>query len=136
MFIIGANYRLELRDKDKKKLVISLKSYFGIKSTQKFDLIQKVADSIWDEFFTYQFGEIIDNWRNGETIVIDNYLIDADGISRKKERIRFIEMQLITTPSHLVINSTKDSRRFMNVHYLEVWNWPLMHAILTEGAKR
>lgn len=50
MFIIGANYRLELRDKDKKKLVISLKSYFGIKSTQKFDLIQKVADSIWDEF--------------------------------------------------------------------------------------
>ena len=130
MFTIGSNYRLELRDSEKNKLTVSMKSYFGINGTRKFDLIQKIADSIWDEFFANRFCDLIKEWEDGLTIHIDKYKIDSESISRDNTFIKFSEMDIVNRSDHFIIDSKLNSRLYMNISYLKVWNWPLIQSIL------
>jgi hypothetical protein len=134
MFTIGTSHRIELRNANKEKLTISVKSYFGIRRREKFSLYQQIADMIWDNFFEKPFEKIVTDWESGQTISIGRFIIDQNGLTKKGGSdgitMSFDEIQMFHRYDHLLINSKIKVDKFMKLMYLEDWNWPIIHEIL------
>ena len=139
MFTIGTNYKIQLRNEKNDRFNISLKSYFGIGRAKKYRLYEQIADSIWDTFFATQFAELVEKWENGETIEVAKFLLDSNGITKKlgpnKITMSFDEMKLFPRFDHLLINSKLKNDKFMKLHYLDHWNWPLINEIVNRAIK-
>lgn len=138
-FTIGTNFKIQLRNEKNDRLNISLKSYFGIGRSRKYQLYEQIADAIWDNFFAIPFAELVEKWKNGETIEVAKFLIDSNGITKKlgphKITMNFNEMNLLPRFDHLLINSTLKADKFMKLYYLDHWNWPLVNEIINRAVK-
>lgn len=134
MFTIGTNFIIQVRNEKKHQLNISLKSYFGIGSNRRHQLFEQITDAIWDTYFESPFAELIEKWESGETLEVSKFLIDQKGLSKKvgprNVTIAFDEMTLFPRFDHLLINSSTQSDKFMKIHYLDHWNWPLVSQII------
>ncbi|GAA5037369.1 hypothetical protein GCM10011506_33600 [Marivirga lumbricoides] len=140
MFTIGTNFKIQLRNENKDRLNISLKSYFGIGKTKKHQHYNHIADVIWDAYFSILFTELTQKWEKGETIDIDKFRFDLYGITKSigtnKITITFDEMKLLPRFDHLLINSKLNTEKFIKLHYLDHWNWPLINEILNLGIRK
>jgi hypothetical protein len=137
MFNIGTNFKIQLQNEKNDRLNISLKSYFGIDRSKKHQLYEQIADAIWDNFFAVPFAELVEKWENGKTIEVANFLIDLNGITKKlgphNITMNFDEMKLFPRFDHLLINSKVKTHKFMKLHYLDHWNWPLVNEIINRA---
>lgn len=137
MFSIGVNDVIELQDSNGSNLNINFKSYLGFNSKRNRQFHDQVADYIWEEYFSNEFGETIERWRIGETINIEGYELDATGLTAvsgfKKVHMMFSEMKLLPQYDHLLIDSDLDETKYLRLYYLDIWNWPLIYDILKRG---
>ncbi len=137
MFTIGTNYKIQLRNKKNDRLNVSLKSYFGIGRTKKYELFNQIADITWDYFFADHLADLTQRWEGGETISVGAFELDRKGITRKTGSksisIRFDELKILARFDHLLLNSTEQSDKFIKLNYLKDWNWPVVNEIINRA---
>jgi hypothetical protein len=121
MYTIGSRYTIDLKTNDQ-QLLLSFKSYFGIKKHRQYRKFASLLDSIWDSTVTRLTDEMFAHCQANKPFNIGNCIISPDGITYKNFLITWNDLTYQANYNKLTLNSKSNDKVWTNLYYLETYN--------------
>lgn len=129
MFIVGRKYQVHIKTPTT-RLNFVFRSYFRISNDYFDSLFHKIINGVWLRSGDRLLAELIQTTIAGNTSKFGNCTLSKSGITlhknagkkQKRYLIPWNDLSYEKKYNRLVLNSTQDPRRWINLYYLDNWN--------------
>lgn len=130
-FMIGREFKIFLRNRDKQVLEINFNSYLGIKKKELGELYVQIVKKLWEFYFTDITSDLLSKFKSGEDIQVGEAKISREGITiktggiitEKDKTIPWGKVGIRNYNTYFAIYSTEDSASInKGFSYLDNWN--------------
>lgn len=130
-FAVGRQYLIEIKGQQNTVFKLDIKSYYGIKRKDYYEVYSKILEYLWQYYFSNLMNYYADMYNVQQPFELAGVKFTSEGISLdKKNKLLWKEIAIKNYRTYFMIHNVTDPHQNKSCNFDKDWNAILLQSLL------